>query len=194
MRREGPLRVALAVLLVAGVGLRLLVHAAPPNRPGAPGAPPRCAAEAVTVADGLLPSGTTPWDDLPGVRDLDPDLLAALRAAALQAAGEGVAVYVTSGWRSPEHQARLLCEAVAPYGSEAAAARGVEPVDSSLHVSGDAVDVGPASAADWLARHGAAFGLCRVYANEPWHFELRQNAAEERCPPLYRDAASDPRL
>lgn len=184
MRREGPLRVALAVLLVAGVGLRLLVHAAPP----------RCAAEAVTVADGLLPSGTTPWDDLPGVRDLDPDLLAALRAAALQAAGEGVAVYVTSGWRSPEHQARLLCEAVARYGSEAAAARWVAPVDSSLHVSGDAVDVGPASAADWLARHGAAFGLCRVYANEPWHFELRQNAAEERCPPLYRDAASDPRL
>src|SRR5690606_11642905 len=114
--------------------------------------------------------------------------------AALQAAVEGEAVYVTSGWRSPEPQARLLCEAVARYGSEAAAARWVAPVDSALHLSGESVGVGRGPAADWLARHGAAFGLCRVYANEPWHFGLRPSAVEERCPPLCRDAASDPRL
>jgi hypothetical protein len=61
-------------------------------------------------------------------------------------------------------------------------------------VSGDAVDLGPARAASWLGDHGAAYGLCRVYANEPWHFELRAGAAGGGCPAPYADPTQDPRL
>lgn len=47
---------------------------------------------------------------------------------------------------------------------------------------------------EWLARRGAEFGLCRVYANEPWHFELRPEATEGGCPPQYPDPSHDPRM
>jgi hypothetical protein len=61
-------------------------------------------------------------------------------------------------------------------------------------VSGDAVDVGPSDATAWLSEHGAAYGLCRIYGNEPWHFELRPEAVDQGCPPAYPDPTHDPRL
>ena len=64
-------------------------------------------------------------------------------------------------------------EAVSKYGSEAEAARWVATPNTSAHVSGDAVDIGPSGAAAWLSEHGAAYGLCQIYGNEPWHYELR---------------------
>jgi zinc D-Ala-D-Ala carboxypeptidase len=132
--------------------------------------------------------------EIRGVANLDPDLLGALRRAAADAADEGVELVVDSGWRSPEYQERLLQEAVLKYGSEAEAARWVATPDTSLHVSGDAVDIGPSAAAAWLSEHGAAYGLCRVYGNEPWHFELRPEAGEHGCPPLHADPTHDPRM
>ena len=53
---------------------------------------------------------------------------------------------------------------------------------TSLHVSGDAVDIGHADADAWLSQHGAAYGLCQIYRNEPWHFELRPEAVAQGCP------------
>jgi len=147
------------------------------------------------VDDGAIPEGTTPFDgDVPGVGNLDPALLTALRAAASDAAADGVELEVDSGWRSAAYQRRLLDEAVAQYGSEAEAARWVATPDRSLHVSGDAVDVGPFAAAAWLEVHGPAHGLCRIYGNEPWHFELRPDAAQAGCPQMYPDPTNDPRL
>ena len=35
----------------------------------------------------------------------------------------------------------------------------------------------PAATA-WLSEHGAAYGLCQIYGNEPWHYELRPDAGE----------------
>ena len=64
---------------------------------------------------------------------------------------------------------------------------------TSAHVSGDAVDVGPPAATPWLSAHGAAYGLCQIYANEPWHYELRPEAIAHGCPPLYADPTQDPR-
>src|SRR5437763_16339178 len=59
-------------------------------------------------ADGALPDRTTVFDEeVPGVANLDPALLAALRRAAPDAAGDGVDVYVDSGWRAPRAQERL---------------------------------------------------------------------------------------
>jgi D-alanyl-D-alanine carboxypeptidase len=61
-------------------------------------------------------------------------------------------------------------------------------------VSGDAVDVGMPDAAAWLSKHGAEYGLCQIYRNEPWHFELRSGAVDDGCPPLYADPTYDPRM
>ena len=150
---------------------------------------------ALGEADGALPEGTTVFDDeIPGVANLDADLLGALRRAAADAAGDGVDFSVDSGWRSPEYQERLLREAISKYGSEAEATRWVATPDTSAHVKGDAVDIGPSAAAAWLSEHGSEYGLCQIYRNEPWHYELRPDAVDHGCPPMYADPTHDPRM
>jgi hypothetical protein len=150
---------------------------------------------ALGEADGSVPDGTTVFDDeVPGVARLDPGLLGALRQAATDAAGGGVDFVVDSGWRSPEYQEHLLREAVREYGSAEEAARWVAAPRTSAHVSGDAVDIGPSGAAAWLSEHGAAYGLCQIYGNEPWHYELRPEAIDHGCPPMYADPTQDPRM
>jgi zinc D-Ala-D-Ala carboxypeptidase len=150
---------------------------------------------ALGEADGALPAGTTVLDDrVPGVANLDPGLLRALRRAATDAAGDGVQFVVDSGWRSRAYQEHLLQAAVLKYGSEAEAARWVATPATSAHVSGDAVDIGGSDATAWLSAHGAEYGLCQIYANERWHYELRPEASAHGCPPMYADAAHDARL
>lgn len=125
---------------------------------------------------------------------LDPDLRDAFDLARAEAAVDGVVLHVTSGWRSHRHQQRLFDEAVAQHGSVEEASRWVARPGTSVHESGDAIDVGPDAAATWLAGHGARHGLCRVYDNEPWHFELRPDAVDAGCPATYADPTEDPRL
>jgi zinc D-Ala-D-Ala carboxypeptidase len=150
---------------------------------------------ALGEADGAVPDGTTVFDDdITGVGNLDPALLGALRQAATDAAADGVVFYVDSGWRSPEYQEHLRQEAVSKYGSEAEAARWVANADTSPHVSGEAVDIGPSGAAAWLSAHGAEYGLCQIYGNEPWHYELRPEAIDRGCPRIYADPTHDPRM
>jgi zinc D-Ala-D-Ala carboxypeptidase len=150
---------------------------------------------ALGEADGAVPDGTTVFDgEIPGVANLDPALLGALRQAATDAAGDGVEFLVDSGWRSPAYQEQLLQDAITEYGSEAEAARWVATPNTSAHVSGDAVDVGPSEAAAWLSAHGAAYGLCQIYGNEPWHYELRPEAIDQGCPAMYADPTQDPRM
>jgi hypothetical protein len=150
---------------------------------------------ALGEVDGAVPDGTTVFDDeIPGVGNIDPALLGALRKAATDAAADGVVFHVDSGWRSPEYQEHLRQEAVSKYGSEAEAARWVANAHTSPHVSGDAVDIGPSGAAGWLSAHGAEYGLCQIYGNEPWHYELRPEAIDRGCPPMYADPTHDPRM
>jgi D-alanyl-D-alanine carboxypeptidase len=146
-------------------------------------------------ADGALPDGATVFDDeFPAVANLDPALLGALRQAATDAAGGGVEFFVNSGWRSPAYQEHLLQDSIAEYGSEAEAARWVATPETSAHVSGDAVDIAPSDAAAWLSANGAAYGLCEIYGNEPWHYELRPEAVDHGCPAMYADPTQDPRM
>jgi D-alanyl-D-alanine carboxypeptidase len=155
----------------------------------------RTANGAVAEADGALPEGVTVFDDgYPGVANLDPDLLRALREAATDAADEGIEFSVNSGWRTPAYQNQLLRGAVSKYGSAEEAARWVATADTSAHVSGDAVDIGSFDARAWLSEHGARYGLCQIYGNEPWHYELRLQAIDRGCPPMYADPTHDPRM
>src|SRR5262245_35375892 len=148
---------------------------------------------AITEADGALPDGATAFDDAyPGIKNLDPALLRAVREATRNAADDGIALHVNSGWRSPEYQTRLLRAAIAEYGSQEEAARWVATADTSPHVSGDAVDIGSVDSTTWLSGHGPAFGLCQIYRNEPWHFELRPEAIADGCPRMYADPTRDP--
>jgi D-alanyl-D-alanine carboxypeptidase len=158
-------------------------------------APSSSTAASPIDADGAIPAGTTVFDDeVPGVANLDPALLAALRGAATDAADDGVVFFVDSGWRSPEYQERLLDEAVAKYGSREEAARWVATPDTSAHVSGGAVDIAGSDATAWLSAHGAEYGLCQIYGNEPWHYEPRPEAVDQGCPARYADPTHDPRM
>ena len=154
-----------------------------------PGSEPR---GALARADGAVPDGTTVFDDeVTGVANLDPALLRAVRRAATDAADDGVEFFVNSGWRSPQYQEPLLHEAVSTYGAEREAARWVATPNTSAHVSGDAVDVGFAATV-WLSRHGAEYGLCQIYRNELGHYELRREAVDHGCPPMFADPTHDP--
>ncbi len=149
---------------------------------------------ALGEADGAVPDGVTVFDDaIPGVAKLDPALLGALRHAATDAEDDGVGFVVDSGWRSRAYQERLLQDAISEYGSVHEAARWVASPDTSAHVSGDAIDLGRDAAA-WLSERGAAYGLCQIYGNESWHYELRPEAVDHGCPPTYADPTQDPRM
>jgi D-alanyl-D-alanine carboxypeptidase len=131
----------------------------------------------------------TPFDvSNPIVGWVDPLLLKAIQDAARSAAADGIQMKVTSGWRSRGFQQRLFDIAVGTYGSVDAARQYVATPETSMHVAGKAVDIGAADADEWLIRNGSRFGLCQIYANEIWHFEL---AADEDgdCPPLKPNAA-----
>ena len=76
----------------------------------------------------------------------------------------------------------------------------------SGHVSprvGGAVDIGhPMPRDGWPSTERsppttssttAAYGLCQIYGNEPWHYELRPDAIDHGCPSMYPAPAHDPR-
>jgi hypothetical protein len=200
-RRTRVLLVLAVVAALLGVGWRSLAgpasSAASPVIGSAVGSVvgPASHGHRIGTADGKVPDGVTVFDDrYPAVSRLDPALLHALRAAATAAARDGVRFVVNSGWRSRAYQEELFDQAVAQYGSAAQAARWVARPGTSVHEAGDAVDIGPDGAATWLARHGASYGLCQIYANERWHYELRPDAADDGCPAMYADPTHDPRL
>ncbi|MGH3643049.1 MAG: M15 family metallopeptidase [Mycobacterium sp.] len=148
-------------------------------------------AAGVDTTGGSIPDGQmiSPFDvENPVVGLLDPSLANAIQEATKAAAADGVDVKLTSGWRSKGFQKRLFDDAVATYGSADVASQFVASPDVSMHVLGKAVDVGPTNADDWMIRNGARFGLCQIYANEIWHFELALDA-QGNCPALRPNAA-----
>lgn len=146
-------------------------------------------------ADGAVPDRVTVFaDEVPAVANLDRELRTALRRAATDAANDGIEFYVNSGWRSPAYQIRLLRKAVSEYGSKEEAARWVATAATSPHVKGMAVDIGKSAATGWLSGNGAEYGLCQIYRNEPWHYELRPEAVDHGCPSMYADPTHDPRM
>ncbi|MEV6410496.1 M15 family metallopeptidase [Kribbella sp. NPDC051718] len=140
--------------------------------------------------DGVLPDNASPFDtSLPGVANLNPDLLKAIQDAAKAAEKAGIELHLTTGWRSKEYQEELLEKAIKRYGSRKKASEYVATPEESHHVTGGAVDVGPTDADDWLNRKGARFGLCQTLANEIWHFELATTPGGT-CPPMKSTSSS----
>ena len=106
--------------------------------------------------------------------ELHPLLATRFSVAQSFARADGVELSLTSGFRSLTRQQMLFDREVAIRGSESEAAKWVLPPKFSNHPRGLAIDVNyPYGRAEalWLERNGYRFGLCRVYANEWWHFE-----------------------
>lgn len=138
------------------------------------------------LSDGQLLS---PFDlSTPAIERLDPALRDAVQRASSAAAADGITIGLTSGWRSPEFQQQLFDDAVVRYGSAEIASQYVASPTVSKHVTGRAVDIGPTAADGWLIGSGPLFGLCQIYANEIWHFELAADYGGT-CPPLRPNAA-----
>ena len=118
-------------------------------------------------------------------RALDRRLVAALARARTAAGRAGFTLVLNSGYRTWAKQQQMYAAAVRRYGSPRLARRWVLPPQESTHVRSLAVDLGTPAAAAWLQRHGAAFGLCRTYGDEPWHVEYRPDwvaAFHGSCP------------
>jgi hypothetical protein len=127
------------------------------------------------------------------VIEIHPLLASRFLAAKSAAAGEGVNLYITSGFRSQARQEVLFANAIKKYGNETEAAKWVLPAHFSHHPQGLAIDVNypkDPSGAKWLEDNGARFGLCRVYANEWWHFE-GVIAPGQSCPEMAENALVD---
>lgn len=131
----------------------------------------QCPTPLISLGNSALTESATANGD---VVEIHPLLKARFEAAKVAAALDGVTLYITSGFRSQERQAKLFADAVKKYGDESEAAKWVLPAQFSHHPAGLAIDVNyprdPAGA-KWLEVNGSRFGLCRVYGNEWWHFE-----------------------
>jgi D-alanyl-D-alanine carboxypeptidase len=147
------------------------------------------------VIDGCLNSeyslgaGPIPISLLPK-QDLDSNLRYRFLAAQAAAKKEGIALEITSGFRTLSRQKFLFSQAVKKYGSYENAAKWVAPAEISHHPLGLAIDVNypkDPSSAKWLEINGYKFGLCRVFKNEWWHFEPNI-APGWKCPKMLKDA------
>jgi zinc D-Ala-D-Ala carboxypeptidase len=171
----------------------------PPRRPPSPAArrlpaspEPGAGRVLLTAADGYIADGEglSPFaTGYPAVGNLAPELLAAVQHASTDAARDGVDLIITSGWRSVRYQQSLLDAAIAQYGTVAEARRWVNTPEKSTHVTGKAVDIGPTAADLWLRQHGNRYGLCQIYANEMWHYELATEPSGI-CPRPIADASA----
>lgn len=132
--------------------------------------------------------GVSSSDAVVAATELDPELVRRFESAQAAAAADGVSLEITSGLRTVAEQQGLFDQAVRQHGSVEAAERWVLPPERSGHVRGTAIDVGGYDGMTWLAEHGAAHGLCRVYANEPWHFEALVEPGGT-CPGLLTDVS-----
>ncbi|HEX5763017.1 MAG TPA: transglycosylase SLT domain-containing protein [Solirubrobacterales bacterium] len=91
-----------------------------------------------------------------------PDVAAAFDRMAAAAAQNGVALVVSSGFRSDAEQAALFAANPDP--------RWVAPPGQSLHRCATELDLGPESAYGWLAENAERFGFVQRYSWEAWHY------------------------
>ena len=101
-------------------------------------------------------------------KPMRPDVAEAFDRMAAAAAEDGLALIISSAFRSDAEQARLWAANPDP--------RWVAPPGKSLHRLGTELDLGPPAAYAWLARHAEQFGFVQRYSWEPWHYGYTRNA------------------
>jgi hypothetical protein len=91
-----------------------------------------------------------------------PDVARAFDRMAAAARRDGVALTITSAFRSDAEQAALFARHPDP--------KWVAPPGQSLHRNATELDLGPRSAYPWLAANAGRFHFLMRYPWEPWHF------------------------
>jgi hypothetical protein len=127
-------------------------------------------AELAPLGPGGLPAGGG-YDGALEYRQgkpMRPDVAQAFDRMERAARVDGVALLITSAYRSDAEQAVLWRRNPDP--------RWVARPGESLHRYGTELDLGPPAAYAWLAAHAGAFHFLKRYPNEPWHFGYVLNA------------------
>jgi hypothetical protein len=101
-------------------------------------------------------------------KPMRPDVALAFDRMAAAASHDGVALTITSAFRSDAEQAVLFARHPDP--------KWVAPPGHSLHRLATELDLGPPGAYGWLAAHATRFGFLKRYSWEPWHFGYTRNA------------------
>jgi hypothetical protein len=95
-------------------------------------------------------------------KPMRPDVALAFDRMEAAARSAGIALTITSAYRSDAEQAVLFARHPDP--------KWVAPPGRSLHRLGTELDLGPSSAYGWLLANSQRFGFLRRYTWEPWHF------------------------
>jgi soluble lytic murein transglycosylase-like protein len=97
-----------------------------------------------------------------------PDVALAFDRMDTAARADGVALLITSAFRSDAEQARLFAAHPDP--------KWVARPGRSLHRLGTELDLGPPAAYRWLAANAERFHFLQRYSWEPWHYGYTLNA------------------
>jgi len=127
-------------------------------------------AELAPLGPGGLPAGggyDGPLEHRQG-KPMRPDVAEAFDRMEGAARAAGVALLITSAYRSDAEQAVLWRRNPDP--------RWVARPGESLHRYGTELDLGPPAAYAWLAAHAGEFHFLKRYPHEPWHFGYVLNA------------------
>jgi soluble lytic murein transglycosylase-like protein len=95
-------------------------------------------------------------------KPMRPDVARAFDRMAAAARPDGIALTISSAFRSDAQQAVLFARHPDP--------KWVAPPGQSLHRNATELDLGPSSAYPWLAEHAGRFHFLMRYAWEPWHY------------------------
>ncbi|MEJ7749919.1 MAG: transglycosylase SLT domain-containing protein [Thermoleophilaceae bacterium] len=117
-------------------------------------------------------------------KPMRPDVAQAFDAMARAAARDGLALSVTSAFRSDAEQARLFAANPNP--------KWVAPPGTSLHRWATELDLGPPGAYVWLKANARRFGFIHRYAWEPWHYGFGANPRDRAHPAQYEKGSWEP--
>jgi Transglycosylase SLT domain/D-alanyl-D-alanine carboxypeptidase len=109
-----------------------------------------------------------------------PDVALAFDRMSAAARADGIALVITSAFRTDAEQAVLFARHPDP--------KWVAPPGESLHRNATELDLGPRSAYDWLAANAKTFHFAQRYSWEPWHYGYRLNPRSS--PRTHADGAS----
>jgi hypothetical protein len=98
-----------------------------------------------------------------------PDVAEAFDRLEAAARADGIALIISSAFRSDAEQAVLFAQHPDP--------KWVAPPGTSLHRYGTELDLGPSTAYGWLAANAPRFHFKLRYPWEPWHWGYVLNAA-----------------
>jgi soluble lytic murein transglycosylase-like protein len=113
-------------------------------------------------------------------KPMRPDVAQAFDRLERAARQHGVALLITSAYRSDAEQAALFRAHPDP--------KWVAPPGTSLHRNATELDLGPPAAYGWLAANAPRFHFIRRYAWEPWHYGYALNAASTPHMPQHESA------